>query len=100
MREVQADDCTPGIRGWLHVAISLDLIRNESQFAETAHSIRFFASDTPSRYHIGNIYGLVEELVVEDDPEFHWNKFRASRTTNDQRLLLMYHVSGYVFVPS
>eukprot|EP01094_Clydonella_sp_ATCC50884_P010663 TRINITY_DN2046_c0_g1_i2.p1 TRINITY_DN2046_c0_g1~~TRINITY_DN2046_c0_g1_i2.p1 ORF type:complete len:964 (+),score=215.00 TRINITY_DN2046_c0_g1_i2:36-2927(+) len=87
-------DCLKGIRGWLRVCIRVDLIDNVSQFANTDFSVRIFSGDVPTRYQITRIFGFVEELVVEDDPEFHWNKFRASRTTNDQRVLLMYHITG------
>jgi hypothetical protein len=46
------------------------------------------------QHKIQSIIGFVEELIVEDDPEYHWNSFRYSRSTNEQRQNLLYHISG------
>jgi hypothetical protein len=40
---------------------------------------------------------LVEELLVDDDPEHDWkDTFRSSRTSNEQRVLLLFQLSGRV----
>jgi hypothetical protein len=47
-------------------------------------------------YNVEGILGFAEELVVEDDPEYHWtDSFRASRTSNSEREYLMYQLAGY-----
>jgi hypothetical protein len=43
-----------------------------------------------------SIVGFVEELIVEDDPEYRWvDNFRASRISNEERQRLLYTLSGY-----
>lgn len=38
----------------------------------------------------------MEELVVEDDPEYDWvDNFRASRSSNEGRQSLLYSLSGF-----
>ncbi len=44
-----------------------------------------------------DIHGFVEELIVDDDPEYHWkDNFRTSRSSNEARQYLLYKLSGYV----
>lgn len=46
-------------------------------------------------FRIEKIIGFVEELIVENDPEYHWfDNFRASRISNEERQLLLYKLSG------
>eukprot|EP01103_Thecamoeba_quadrilineata_P011181 TRINITY_DN2616_c0_g1_i3.p1 TRINITY_DN2616_c0_g1~~TRINITY_DN2616_c0_g1_i3.p1 ORF type:complete len:799 (-),score=194.87 TRINITY_DN2616_c0_g1_i3:125-2521(-) len=41
------------------------------------------------------IIGFVEELVVDDDPEYSWaDTFKSSRFSNEQRQTLLYRLSG------
>ena len=43
------------------------------------------------------VRGLVEELVVEEDPEYSWqDTIRSSRATNEMRLELAFRLSGRV----
>jgi hypothetical protein len=43
-----------------------------------------------------DIHGFVEELIVDDDPEYHWkDNFRTSRSSNEARQYLLYKLSGY-----
>lgn len=45
-----------------------------------------------------DIHGFVEELIVDDDPEYHWkDNFRTSRSSNEARQYLLYKLSGYVW---
>jgi hypothetical protein len=40
---------------------------------------------------------MVDELLVDDDPEHDWkDTFRSSRTSNEQRVLLLFQLSGRV----
>jgi hypothetical protein len=48
-------------------------------------------------YNIDAVLGFAEELIVEDDPEYHWtDQFRASRISNAERSYLLYRLSGYI----
>lgn len=69
---------------------------DENPFKDASAGVQFFSVDTPfSVYRISQIYGFVEELIVEDDPEHHWSDtFRASRISNYERQLLLYQLSG------
>lgn len=50
-------------------------------------------SSSLGKYKIVSIIGFVEELIVEDDPEYHFS-FSKARTTNDQRQNIFYHIAG------
>jgi hypothetical protein len=44
-----------------------------------------------------NFYGFVEELVINDDPEYQWmDKIRTPRTSNEARQKLFTKLSGEV----
>jgi hypothetical protein len=40
------------------------------------------------------VIGFVEELIVEDDPEYQSFSFNKARTTNEHRQNIFYHMSG------
>lgn len=43
------------------------------------------------------MHGFVEELVVNDDPEYHWiDKIRTPRASNEARQTLFFKLSGEV----
>lgn len=46
------------------------------------------------KYKVTSIIGFVEELIVEDDPEYQTFSFSKARTTNDHRQNIFYHMSG------
>lgn len=51
----------------------------------------------PYGYYTENIYGFVEELVVEEDPEYQWiEKIRTPRASNEARQAMFYKMSGEV----
>jgi uncharacterized protein YbjQ (UPF0145 family) len=42
-------------------------------------------------------FGMVEELLIDDDPEHDWrDRIRSSRASNEQRQLLLYKLSGRI----
>jgi hypothetical protein len=52
-------------------------------------------SKVPDGYILHNIAGFVEELVVNDDPEYQWiDKIRTPRTSNEARQKLFLKLSG------
>eukprot|EP01132_Coremiostelium_polycephalum_P003724 gene3724-4638_t len=89
-------DTLRGIRGELLVSAKLEKIQNANPFKDASDGILFFSISTPfSNYRIINIHSFVEELIVENDPEYHWtDTFRASRLSNFERQYLLYTLSG------
>jgi hypothetical protein len=54
------------------------------------------AAEVPSGYKLQLIHGFVEELVVNDDPEYKWiDKIRTPRASNEARQRLFSRLSGY-----
>jgi hypothetical protein len=60
--------------------------------------IIFFAAPViPQGYHAQVVHGFVEELVVNDDPEYQWiDKIRTPRASNEARQTLFFKLSGEV----
>ena len=53
------------------------------------------ASEVPEGYKLHNLPGFVEELVVNDDPEYKWiDKIRTPRASNEARQLLFMKVGN------
>lgn len=53
------------------------------------------AAEVPSGYRMQVINGFVEELVVNDDPEYQWiDKIRTPRASNEARQRLFSKLSG------
>ena len=51
----------------------------------------------PENYSLQNFCGFVEELVINDDPEYQWiDKIRTPRTSNETRQKLFSKLSGEV----
>lgn len=57
--------------------------------------LNFSGSGIPQGYHAHAILGFVEELVVNDDPEYKWiDKIRTPRASNEARQTLFSKLSG------
>lgn len=57
----------------------------------------YIASNIPHGYHAQFIHGFVEELVVNDDPEYQWiDKIRTPRASNEARQTVFLRLSGQV----
>lgn len=55
----------------------------------------WIGSKIPDGYVIENFCGFVEELVINDDPEYQWiDKIRTPRTSNETRQKLFSKLSG------
>ena len=55
------------------------------------------AQAIPDGYYAHSIHGFVEELVVNDDPEYQWiDKIRTPRASNEARQTLFSKLSGEV----
>ena len=55
----------------------------------------FSASGVPHAYTVLAVHGFVEELVVNDDPEYQWiDKIRSQRASNEARQVQFAKLSG------
>jgi len=53
------------------------------------------ASGVPHGYQIEALHGFIEELVVNDDPEYQWiDKIRSMRASNEARQMQFSKLSG------
>lgn len=65
----------------------------------TYHSLflLLLAPNIPYGYHAQIIHGFVEELVVDDDPEYQWiDKIRRASASNEARQVAFLKMSGMV----
>jgi hypothetical protein len=71
---------------------------SENTFKTYGAEMIFFAAPViPQGYHAQVIHGFVEELVVNDDPEYQWiDKIRTPRASNEARQTLFFKLSGEV----
>ncbi|XP_013111415.2 C2 domain-containing protein 5 isoform X3 [Stomoxys calcitrans] len=91
-------DTMHGIRGEVHVIVKVDLFSDVNKFRQSSCGIPFFHSPCiPNGYRAQVIHGFVEELVVNDDPEYQWiDKIRTPRASNEARQLVFQKLSGQV----
>ncbi|KAL5006835.1 hypothetical protein ScPMuIL_015641 [Solemya velum] len=89
-------DTMHGIRGELNVIVKVDLFSDFSRFRQSSCGIQFFCtSEVPSGHRLQYMHGFVEELVVNDDPEYQWiDKIRTPRASNEARQRLFSKLSG------
>ncbi|XP_061395250.1 probable serine/threonine-protein kinase DDB_G0282963 [Musca vetustissima] len=91
-------DTMHGIRGEVHVIVKVDLFSDANKFRQSSCGIPFFHSPCiPTGYRAQVIHGFVEELVVNDDPEYQWiDKIRTPRASNEARQVVFLKLSGQV----
>ncbi|XP_060570762.1 C2 domain-containing protein 5-like [Ruditapes philippinarum] len=89
-------DTMHGIRGDLNVLVKIDLFSDFNKFRQSSCGIQFFCTaEVPSGYRLQYVHGFVEELVVNDDPEYQWiDKIRTPRSSNEARQRLFSKMSG------
>nr|XP_022293982.1 C2 domain-containing protein 5-like isoform X2 [Crassostrea virginica] len=89
-------DTMHGIRGELNMIVKVDLFSDVNKFRQSSCGIQFFSTaEVPSGYRMQVINGFVEELVVNDDPEYQWiDKIRTPRSSNEARQRLFSKLSG------
>jgi len=74
-------------------------IGDENRFRESSAGVSFFHPSTLETgvFTVLQVFGLVEELVVEDDPEFAlMDRARSARSSNELRLGLLYRLGSRV----
>lgn len=114
-------DTMHGIRGEVNLIVKVDLFSDVNKFRQSSCGVQFFhckgplthiyvdieiilvycstASNIPHGYHAQFIHGFVEELVVNDDPEYQWiDKIRTPRASNEARQTVFLRLSGQVIM--
>lgn len=91
-------DTMNGVRGEVNVIVKVDLFTDFNKFRQSSCGVRFFHSSViPNGYNAQVIHGFVEELVVNDDPEYQWiDKIRTPRASNEARQIAFMKLSGQV----
>ncbi|XP_030572145.1 C2 domain-containing protein 5 isoform X2 [Drosophila novamexicana] len=91
-------DTMHGIRGEINVIVKVDLFSDVNKFRQSSCGIPFFHSQcVPFGFRAQVIHGFVEELVVNDDPEYQWiDKIRTPRASNEARQVVFLKLSGQV----
>ncbi|KAL4225070.1 C2 domain-containing protein 5 [Mactra antiquata] len=89
-------DTMHGIRGDLNVLVKIDLFSDFNKFRQSSCGIQFFCTaEVPAGHRLQYVHGFVEELVVNDDPEYQWiDKIRTPRSSNEARQRLFSKMSG------
>lgn len=89
-------DTMHGIRGEVNIVVKVDLFSDFNRFRQSSCGVQFFFTpEIPAGHRCQNIVGFVEELVVNDDPEYQWiDKIRTPRASNEARQTLFSKLSG------
>ncbi|GAB1608607.1 domain-containing 5-like isoform X2 [Argonauta hians] len=89
-------DTMRGIRGELNFIVKVDLFSDFNRFRQSSCGVQLFCSPAvPEKYMLQSLHGFVEELVVNDDPEYQWiDKLRTPRASNEARQRLFSKLSG------
>eukprot|EP00288_Rhodomonas_lens_P016307 CAMPEP_0177702132 /NCGR_PEP_ID=MMETSP0484_2-20121128/6978_1 /TAXON_ID=354590 /ORGANISM="Rhodomonas lens, Strain RHODO" /LENGTH=846 /DNA_ID=CAMNT_0019213405 /DNA_START=305 /DNA_END=2842 /DNA_ORIENTATION=+ len=89
-------DTLRGICGELQVTVYIAHIMDHNPVEDSSVGVQVLSASTPpDSYTITECLGLVDELLVEDDPEYNWqDTFRSSRSSNDARQLLFHSMDG------
>ncbi|XP_053892612.1 C2 domain-containing protein 5 isoform X4 [Malaclemys terrapin pileata] len=89
-------DTIHGIRGEINVVVKVDLFNDLNRFRQSSCGVKFFCTTSiPKCYRAVVIHGFVEELVVNEDPEYQWiDRIRTPRASNEARQRLISLMSG------
>ncbi|KAM7178173.1 C2 domain-containing protein 5 isoform 7-T7 [Macrochelys suwanniensis] len=89
-------DTIHGIRGEINVVVKVDLFNDLNRFRQSSCGVKFFCTTSiPKCYRAVVVHGFVEELVVNEDPEYQWiDRIRTPRASNEARQRLISLMSG------
>ncbi|XP_033888289.3 C2 domain-containing protein 5 isoform X23 [Acipenser ruthenus] len=89
-------DTIHGIRGEINVVVKVDLFNDLNRFRQSSCGVKFFCTTSiPKCYKVVTVHGFVEELVVNEDPEYQWiDRIRTPRASNEARQRLISLMSG------
>ncbi|XP_049885083.1 uncharacterized protein LOC126380027 isoform X2 [Pectinophora gossypiella] len=91
-------DTMHGIRGELNVIVKVELFTDFNRYKTSSCGVQFFhCPSIPPGYKAIAVHGFVEELVVNDDPEYQWiDKIRTPRASNEARQVAFIKLSNQV----
>ncbi|XP_074489211.1 C2 domain-containing protein 5 isoform X23 [Sebastes fasciatus] len=89
-------DTIHGIRGEINVLVKVELFNDLNRFRQSSCGVKFFCTTSiPRCYRAALVHGFVEELVVNEDPEYQWiDRIRTPRASNEARQRLISLMSG------
>ncbi|KAK4872034.1 hypothetical protein RN001_016158 [Aquatica leii] len=89
-------DTMHGIRGEVNIMVKVELFSDFNKFRQSSCGVQFFCSQAiPQGYVVYMYHGFVEELIVNDDPEYQWiDKIRTPRASNEARQTLFFKLAG------
>uniref|UniRef100_UPI0037E78304 C2 domain-containing protein 5 isoform X4 n=1 Tax=Semicossyphus pulcher TaxID=241346 RepID=UPI0037E78304 len=89
-------DTIHGIRGEINVLVKVELFNDLNRFRQSSCGVKFFCTTSiPRCYRAAMLHGFVEELVVNEDPEYQWiDRIRTPRASNEARQRLISLMSG------
>ncbi|KAM9754402.1 C2 domain-containing protein 5 isoform 7-T7 [Menidia menidia] len=89
-------DTIHGIRGEINVLVKVELFNDLNRFRQSSCGVKFFCTmSIPRGYRAATVHGFVEELVVNEDPEYQWiDRIRTPRASNEARQRLISLMSG------
>ncbi|KAM6960597.1 C2 domain-containing protein 5 [Aplochiton taeniatus] len=89
-------DTIHGIRGEINILVKVDLFNDLNRFRQSSCGVKFFCTTSiPRCYRAALVHGFVEELVVNEDPEYQWiDRIRTPRASNEARQRLISLMSG------
>ncbi|XP_047241755.1 C2 domain-containing protein 5 isoform X20 [Girardinichthys multiradiatus] len=89
-------DTIHGIRGEINVLVKVELFNDLNRFRQSSCGVKFFCTTSiPRGNRAAMVHGFVEELVVNEDPEYQWiDRIRTPRASNEARQRLISLMSG------
>ncbi|XP_056271805.1 C2 domain-containing protein 5 isoform X17 [Pseudoliparis swirei] len=89
-------DTIHGIRGEINILVKVELFNDLNRFRQSSCGVKFFCTTAiPRCYRAVMVHGFVEELVVNEDPEYQWiDRIRTPRASNEARQRLISLMSG------
>ncbi|XP_055365528.1 C2 domain-containing protein 5 isoform X13 [Betta splendens] len=89
-------DTIHGIRGEINILVKVELFNDLNRFRQSSCGVKFFCTTAiPRCYRAAMVHGFVEELVVNEDPEYQWiDRIRTPRASNEARQRLISLMSG------
>lgn len=87
-------DTIKGIRGYLELSVRVHFF-SDANFE--ASDVKLFSVSNPDGFQIVEVLGLVEELMVRQDPEFQWrDRIRTKRASNQKRMRLLNQLANKI----
>ncbi|CAG0895331.1 unnamed protein product [Cyprideis torosa] len=91
-------DTLHGIRGEVNIHIRAEVFLDRNFFRNSSSGVMvFFSPCVPQGFRILSVRGFVEQLLINDDPEYQWlDKIRTTRASNESRQTLLMRLSASV----